>query len=148
MKKHLNSIASERKKRWTCKNCKWKAQFNAWIFRALHTDCCSCYYDCFRICLFFFLFVMPQFDEYNQHTDTKGCQFMLFCLDTKIIIRQWANNTYVVWVVVNSRYCMVNRTFPDQSCNRWKPCHRGRVFPSSHHRCKNIYNCTFDSLVK
>lgn len=46
-----------------------------------------------------------------------------------------ANNTYVVWVVVNSQYCTVNRIFPGQTSNHWRPCHRDTVFLSSHHCC-------------
>lgn len=45
------------------------------------------------------------------------------------------NSTYVILVVLNSQYCMVNHIFPDLSYNRWTPCRRGRVFPSSDHRC-------------
>lgn len=37
---------------------------------------------------------------------------------------------------MNSLYWMANRIFPDRDCNRWKPYHRGKVFQSSHHHCK------------
>lgn len=65
------------------------------------------------------------FNSVSRQTDQMYWQM-------KILLTR--DSTYVIWVVLNSQCCMVNRISPDPNCNRWIPYHRDTVFPSFCHR--------------